>query len=108
MQALDELLDPSLGVACTYGKADIAGAVKLAEEVTAFTPDVEVILFTDMEYVDAGKVKIHSMRDISDWNAAILDVRAILEENKYTILERSRDYNERERAVLAQYGRKED
>lgn len=32
----------------------------------------------------------------------------ILEENGYTILERTRDYNERERAVLAQYGRKED
>lgn len=36
------------------------------------------------------------------------DVCRILEENGYTILERSRDYNERERAVLAQYGRKED
>lgn len=31
----------------------------------------------------------------------------ILEENGYTILERTRDYNDRERAVLAQYGRKE-
>lgn len=31
----------------------------------------------------------------------------ILEENGYTVLERSRDYNDRERAVLAQYGRKE-
>jgi len=36
------------------------------------------------------------------------DVCAILEANGYTILERSRDYNDRERAVLAQYGRKED
>ena len=36
------------------------------------------------------------------------DVCAILEENQYTILERSRDYNDRERAVIAQYGRKED
>lgn len=35
------------------------------------------------------------------------DVCKILEENGYTILERSRDYNDRERAVLAQYGRKE-
>ena len=35
-------------------------------------------------------------------------VCSILEENGYTILERSRDYNDRERAVLAQYGRKED
>jgi len=31
----------------------------------------------------------------------------ILAENGYTILERTRDYNDRERAVLAQYGRKE-
>ena len=36
------------------------------------------------------------------------DVCRILVENGYTILERSRDYNDRERAVLAQYGRKED
>ena len=35
------------------------------------------------------------------------DVCRILEENGYTILERSRDFNDRERAVLAQYGGKE-
>lgn len=34
------------------------------------------------------------------------DVCSILRENGYTILERTRDYNDRERAVLAQYGRK--
>lgn len=31
----------------------------------------------------------------------------ILETNGYTILDRTRDYNDRERAVIAQYGRKE-
>ena len=36
------------------------------------------------------------------------DICGILEAKGYTILERSRDYNDRERAVLAQYGRKED
>ena len=36
------------------------------------------------------------------------DVCRILDENGYTILERSRDYNERERAVIARYDRKED
>lgn len=36
------------------------------------------------------------------------DICAILEDHGYTILERARDYNDRERAVLAQYGRKED
>lgn len=35
------------------------------------------------------------------------DVCRILEEHGYTILERARDYNDRERAVLAKYGRKE-
>ena len=35
-------------------------------------------------------------------------VCSILEENQYTILERTRDYNDRERAVIAQLGRKED
>ena len=36
------------------------------------------------------------------------DVCAILEENGYTVLERARDYNNIERAVLAQYGRKDE
>jgi release factor glutamine methyltransferase len=36
------------------------------------------------------------------------DVCAILMQNGYTILERSRDYNDRERAVIAQLGRKEE
>ena len=35
------------------------------------------------------------------------DVCRILEENGYTILERSRDFNDRERAVIARYHRKE-
>ncbi len=36
------------------------------------------------------------------------DVCRILEENQYTILERTRDYNDIERAVIAQLNRKED
>ena len=36
------------------------------------------------------------------------DVCQILCDNGYTILERTKDFNDRERAVLAQYGRKED
>ena len=35
-------------------------------------------------------------------------VSNILSEQGYTILERTRDYNDRERAILAQYGRKEN
>lgn len=35
-------------------------------------------------------------------------VCSILENNGYTILERTRDFNDRERAVIARFGRKED
>ena len=36
------------------------------------------------------------------------DVCAILEENGYTVIQRTRDYNDRERAVIAQLGKKDD
>ena len=36
------------------------------------------------------------------------DVCAILEANGYTIIERAKDYNDRERAVIARYDRKEE
>ena len=36
------------------------------------------------------------------------DICRILEENGYTVLERTKDYNDRERAILARFGRKED
>ena len=36
------------------------------------------------------------------------DVCRILEENGYTVLERTKDFNDRERAVLARYGREEE
>ena len=36
------------------------------------------------------------------------DVCRILEENGYEVMERTRDYNDRERAVIARYHRKED
>ena len=58
-------------------------AHKIAEKVTGVTPNVEVLLYTDTAYIDPGKVTVKSVRDISDWNAAILDVRAVSFENKY-------------------------
>jgi len=36
------------------------------------------------------------------------DVCRLLEENEFTVMERVRDYNDRERAVLARYNRKEE
>ena len=82
-EALLSLIDPANGDSCTYGSADIEAAIKLSEEITAVYDNVEVMLFTDTNYVDAGKIKVHTVRDINDWNAAILDVRAVSYENSF-------------------------
>ena len=80
-ESLNALVDKTKGIACTYGSADIKGAVKLAEEITAFNHNVEVSMFTDTNYIDAGSIKINKVGDINDWNASILDARAVMDEN---------------------------
>ena len=85
IEALDALADPAASSPCTYGASDIPAAVKLAEEITAYAENVEVILYTDVDYVDPGEITVVSVRDINDWNAAILDVRAIDDENSYRL-----------------------
>ena len=79
---LDDLKDT---LACSLTTPDISGAMSLAEEITAYNKKVEVILYSDTEYVDKGNVKVEPIRDVNEWNAAILDVRAILVDNYYRI-----------------------
>ena len=69
----------------TYGSPDIDGAMLLAEEITAYTEKVNVTLYTDTTYLNEGKIKVHNVTDSSEWNAAILDVRATVVENYYRI-----------------------
>lgn len=80
--ALTSLLDVN-APPYTLGNPDIDGAMKLAEEVTAYTVNSEVVLYTDSNYIDKGKVKVIDVSDPLDWNAAILDVRATIVENQY-------------------------
>lgn len=80
--ALTSLLDVN-APPYTLGNPDIDGAMKLAEEVTAYTVNSEVVLYTDSNYIDKGKVKVVDVSDSLDWNAAILDVRATIVENQY-------------------------
>lgn len=85
-EALNSIIDPSAEEPMyTYAEPDIDGAIKLAEEITAFTSDVEVLLYTDSTYIDKGKVNVVNVNTTTDWNAAILDVRAELVENWYVI-----------------------
>lgn len=82
--ALDSLIDPSnLNEPITYASGDVESAIKLAEEKTSVNPDAEVYLYTDTKYIDHGNVVIKDVKDPSEWNASILDVRAIVDENYY-------------------------
>ena len=81
--ALDALIDPSEKSPVTFGKGDISGAIKLAEETTAVNPEAEVLMYTDTTYIDAGKVVIKDIKDPSEWNASILDVRSTIDDNYY-------------------------
>jgi hypothetical protein len=86
---IDDALDDLINVeddeepVYTFGKGDVDGAIKLAEQTTLVNPDAEVIFLTDTNYIDAGRVTIKDIKDPTEWNAAILDTRAIIDENYY-------------------------
>ena len=69
--------------ACTYGTPDVEGAIELAEEVLLANPQSEILFYTGASYIDAGKIEVIDVSDVSEWNAGVLDVRAVLEENYY-------------------------
>ena len=69
----------------TFGAPDINGAMKIAEQITSANQNVSVTLYTDVSYLGTGKVNVCNVADSTEWNAAILDVRATLVENLYRI-----------------------
>ncbi len=84
--ALDALVQKDK-VQCTFGAADVDGAMKLAETVLEVNPKANVTFLTGKQYYDAGKVNVvnEGITDDSEWNAGILDVRVTMEENYYKI-----------------------
>ena len=82
--AFEKLAEDPKALLCN-GTPDIKGAMKLAEQITADTPNVTVTLYTDTTYLNSKDVKIHPIKDPSEYNVAILDVRASLIENYYRI-----------------------
>ena len=69
----------------TFGSADIKGAMAIAEQITAVKEDTAVTLYTDTTYLNTGRVNVYNVADTSEWNAAILDVRATMVENLYRV-----------------------
>lgn len=79
--------DTALGdIECSYGTADVDGAMKLAENVLDANPDAAISFYTATKYKNKGKsVEIKDVSADGEWNAAILDATAELIENRYTL-----------------------
>ncbi|MDE6200317.1 MAG: VWA domain-containing protein [Clostridiales bacterium] len=72
-------------IACTYGSADIKGAMEIAENITTENPLAEVYLFTGKQYLNKNGVTVVNVsRGSEEVNVAVLDMRAVLEEGYYT------------------------
>ncbi len=71
---------------CTYSAADMSTAVGLTEDVLCYNPDAQVFLYTGTTYLEKHGINVVDISKREEWNAAILDCRAELnEENHYEI-----------------------
>lgn len=68
---------------CTFGTGDINGAVSDAEEIVYDNDSAEVLLYTGTTYVEKSGITIVNIAEVGEWNAAILDCRAQLEDGFY-------------------------
>ncbi len=73
------------GLECTYGTADMQGALQLAEQRLIVNPAAQVILYSGSDYGNLGTaVTVRNLANISnEWNLGILDCVASLEANEY-------------------------
>ena len=72
---------------CTYGSADVEGAVALAESVLDKNNAAEVYFCTAQKYLNNNnKIKLVDVSASNDWNAAILNCTAELDENNHYVI----------------------
>lgn len=82
----DELYRQLDELECTYGSADIDGAIALAEPILDKNNAAEVYFCTATKYLDFNKINIVDVSSSQDWNAAILDCTAELDENNHYVI----------------------
>lgn len=82
---LEETIFESVeSMSCTYGTADIEGAMDLAETVLSENPDCDVLLYTATNYIYKGNVTVVDVSEEGEWNAAILNAVSVYEDNFYS------------------------
>ena len=67
----------------SYTSADLKGAAVLAEEVLRYNSEAQVYLLTGTTYVEKHGIIVESMASENDWNAAVLNCTAKLNDNNH-------------------------
>lgn len=83
--SLDSLTDAK----CTYGRADLDGAVKMCEKLIEGNPETAVYLYTDTNFynVPSGiQLKRNEVINKTEWNASILNAYAEIVDNYYNVI----------------------
>jgi len=68
---------------CTYGSADMDGAVALAEQVLEINSKANVYLYTATNYINKNGINVISVAEEGEWNVAVLNCAAKVEDNNY-------------------------
>lgn len=80
---MDALLDED--TQCSYGSADLQAAVAKSDDVLQVNPSAKVYLYTDTTYASIpDTVGYVNVSDTEEWNAAILNAYAEMEDNYFT------------------------
>lgn len=82
--AVEELADEQYS--CYFGESDINKAMELCEEALDDNPSAEIYLITDTTYsYEPEGIEVINVAEEGEWNAAILNATAVLEDNYYTV-----------------------
>ena len=81
LAAIDKLVEGE-GM-CGYGSADMDTAVSLTEEVLRYNTEAQVFLYTGTEYLQKNGINVVDVSKESEWNAAILNCTAEMNENNH-------------------------
>ncbi len=84
LAAFDELSEGESK--CTYSAANMSSAVALTEDVLRYNPEAQIFLYTGTTYLEKNGINVVDISKSTEWNAAILDCKAELnEDNHYEI-----------------------
>ncbi|MBR1867723.1 MAG: VWA domain-containing protein [Clostridia bacterium] len=72
---------------CSYSVADIDEAIRMCEDLLQENPSAKIVLYTDTDYAFVPEeIEVVSIWDGTEWNAAILDAYAELEDGYYNFV----------------------